>query len=725
MRASAHRIRRLASTLLPLALLCGVGVASARETQRPRTVRYHGYAVTVPRPWPVYDLAKNPRVCARFNRHALYLGSPGPRQRCPAHTTGRTEAILVEPAGASAARAGAPSAIPGAEGSATSFAVRPAGVEVTATWSRDRGLIAQALHRSSLPISRPARLKPAASARTASARAKTASAVYTGLGFDACSAPSPKAMSAWGSSPYRALGIYIGGANAACSQPNLNSSWVSSEVAAGWHLIPTYVGLQAPTNSCGCAGINPAQASAEGSAAATNAVTQAQSLGIPAGNPIYDDMEGYPRGGTNSSAVLAFLSGWTSGLHANGYLSGVYSSSGSGISDLVGVHGTGYLEPDDLWIADWNGQQSTNDPAVPSTEWANHQRLHQYRGAHNETYGGVTINIDNNYLDGATADTSGAGGSQPPPPPPPPPPPTLSVSPAASGTTTVNTSWPGGSGLAAWRVLAGSSSSALSAVGGATAHGSAAKITVRSAASYFAVQALGSAGQVLANSSTIATPAQMVVYGRSAFVNQATGVGGIPAGCYTRARCHVTTTVSVGRTTLAKTGTESILPSSTGILYFKLTAAGRAALLHARGLRLPVRVTARDAGGTTTTAALTLIPFSTSGRGPARSPAQSPLVQAVGITDFVFARGAGGILAACLTLAPCRISATLSVGRTTIAATGPELVGGDELGYVIFALTRRGRAMLASAPGNQLGARVTLRYGASIATGRIALVRFG
>jgi hypothetical protein len=667
----------------------------------------------------VYHLFRDPRVCVRFNRHALYLGSPGLRQRCPAHATGRSEAILIEPAGASAARAGSASGMPGLEGSATSFVDRRAGVEVAATWSRDRGLIARALHRGSLPASHPARLEAPASARTASARAKSAAAVYTGLGFDACSAPSPKAMSAWGSSPYRALGIYIGGANAACSQPNLNSTWVTSEVAAGWHLIPTYVGLQAPTNSCGCAGINPAQASAEGSAAAANAVTQAQGLGIPAGNPIYDDMEGYPRGGTNSSAVLAFLSGWTSGLHANGYRSGVYSSANSGISDLVSAYGTGYLEPDDLWIADWNGQQSTSDPAVPSTEWANHQRLHQYRGAHNETYGGVTINIDNNYLDGATA---GAGGTQAAPPPPPP---TLSASPAGDGTTSLNASWGGGSGLASWRVLAGSSWNALTPVAGSTARGSRTKITVRSAAPYFAVQALGSAGQVLANSSTIVTPAHIVVYGRSAFVNQATGVGGIPAGCYTRARCHVTTTVSIGRTTIAKTGPESILPSSTGILYFKLTAAGRAALLRARGLRLPVRVSARDAGGTTTTAALTLIPFSTSGRGPARSAAQSPLVQAVGVTDFVFARGAGGILTGCLTLSPCRVSATLSVGRTRIATTGPELVGGNELGYVIFTLTSQGRAMLARAPGNQLGARVTLRYGDSIATGTIALVRFG
>jgi hypothetical protein len=41
---------------------------------------------------------------------------------------------------------------------------------------------------------------------------------------------------------------------------------------------------------------------------------------------------------------------------------------------------------------------------VPSTDWANHQRLHQYQGGHNETYNGATLNIDSDYVDvgGAT-----------------------------------------------------------------------------------------------------------------------------------------------------------------------------------------------------------------------------------------------------------------------------------------------------------------------------------
>src|SRR5205085_12700031 len=109
-----------------------------------------------------------------------------------------------------------------------------------------------------------------------------------GLGFDVCSAPSKSQMSAWSGTRYHAIGIYVGGTNSACSQPNLTASWVSAESAAGWHLIPTYVGLQAP-GACGCATIKSGQAGAEGTAAANDAVSRAQVIGIGPGNPIYFD----------------------------------------------------------------------------------------------------------------------------------------------------------------------------------------------------------------------------------------------------------------------------------------------------------------------------------------------------------------------------------------------------------------------------------------------------
>ena len=296
-------------------------------------------------------------MCVRLDRRAVYLGTPAANQSCPAGVIGKRRAILVEPSSATA-------------------------------------------RVSVLP-------PPLAQVSSA--------AVFTGLGFDACSAPSSKAMAAWKSSPYRAVGVYIGGANRACSQPNLTAEWVAAQTEAGWHLIPTYVGLQAPTSSCSsCAKLSASQATAQGTAAAVDAVEEASEVAMGPGSPIYFDMESYSRTTSATAATLAFLEAWTRKLHALGYVSGVYSSSASGIADLADQVGTGYTLPDDLWIANWNGAQNTADSVVPASAWANHQRIHQYRGGHNETYGGVTINIDNDYVDGATVGTATAAGGDDP-----------------------------------------------------------------------------------------------------------------------------------------------------------------------------------------------------------------------------------------------------------------------------------------------------------------------
>jgi hypothetical protein len=334
------------ASLLVLASLAAT--ASARPAAA-KTVHFEGQAVKVPQGWRVFRLAQHPRLCVRLDRRAVYLGTPSSQQRCPAEAMGRRRAILVEP------RATA----------------KP---PVLSTAPRDR-----------------------ASAGAAGG------AVFTGLGFDACAAPSTRSMAAWTSSPYRAVGVYIGGVNRACSQPNLTANWVTAQTEAGWHLIPTYVGLQAPTSACSsCAKLTSSQATAQGTAAAVDAVEEAGAVAMGPGSPLYFDMESYSQTSSATAATLAFLEAWTQKLHQLGYLSGVYSSSASGIEDLAGQLGTGYELPDDIWVANWNGQQNTTDPALPAGAWTPHQRIHQYRGGHNESYGGVTINIDNNYVDAAT-----------------------------------------------------------------------------------------------------------------------------------------------------------------------------------------------------------------------------------------------------------------------------------------------------------------------------------
>lgn len=721
--------------LTVLALLVGLAafVAPATATAATRAVSYRGYRIAVPASWPVFHLTARSTVCVRFNRHALYLGSPGSRQRCPAHAAGHTEAILVAPLAAAAASArggAAPALAPvtvagaqSAQGSETQLAIAAHSVRVTATWGRNPKLVQRALGVKKLSVSAPATSSPPPPARSAVASAAGfrtdarssavphTGTVFTGDGFDACSTPSTTQMTAWSASPYRALGVYIGGANMACSQTNLTSAWVGQEWAAGWHLIPTYVGLQAPSNSCGCAAITPSQATTEGTDAAIDAVTHAQAVGIGTGNPIYFDLESYTRGGSRTSSVLAFLSAWTTQLHADGYGSGVYSSADSGIADLASQYGTGYAEPDDIWIARWNDEQSTSDPNVPSTDWAANQRLHQYHGGHNETYDGVTINIDNDYLAGATA--FGAGTPLAPPPAP-----SLRVSPGANGMIKLYASWPRAVGVTSWRTLGGPGLSALGALDLKPRRGTVTTITEANAFPDYAVQALGSSGQVLGTSSTVPTKPHLALYGHSVFV-PARGLVGVPVGCFTGAGCRISLTVSAGRKVIARTGPEGL--GSSGNLYFKLSPADRALLARATGRRLAVTIKARDFSGASVSAPMVLTPFTATGSAPPHSSAQSRTLRVIGLRDFAYRRAVGGILAGCSGAGPCLVKTTLTSRGRMIASTGSELLGANQAGYLSFRLTPYGRTLLANALGNQLGARVTITDGAATAHAAITL----
>ena len=397
------------------ALVCAATVCASPASAASKEVHYGRYAIRVPASWPVYDLAKRPHACVRFDRHAVYLGSPGAEQRCPAQAVGRTEAILVEPQGASGAerlspsvRAPAGTARPqslpsGSASHSLRVEVPAAGVAVTATWRRRRDTVRRILEGAELRRhgTAPA-TKPGGAQRSAERSSVSRAAYRRGLGFDACTAPSKSAMSAWTSSPYSSVGIYIGGANRGCSQPNLTPSWVREVTSTGWALMPIYVGLQAPGSSCGsCATIRRSAAKDEGRAAARDAIAEANALGMGSGTPIYFDMEHYTRSSTNTRTALRFEAAWTARLHKGGYVSGVYSSASSGIRDLVSRYGSSYVEPDDIWIANWDGRKTTDDPYIPDSYWSSHQRIRQFRGGHNESHHGYTINVDTDYLDGA------------------------------------------------------------------------------------------------------------------------------------------------------------------------------------------------------------------------------------------------------------------------------------------------------------------------------------
>jgi len=237
---------------------------------------------------------------------------------------------------------------------------------------------------------------------------------FTGYGFDQCVAPTQTAMDSWlTSSPYWAVGIYISGDSRGCpTQPNLTPAWVSTQLSNGWKLLPLTVGPQAwcttrerylqqvrirpdPT-------ANYADAREQGRDEAAKTVRAAQVLGISAGSTLWYDIEAFDTSGTQCrESAISFLSAWTNKMHALGYVSGVYSSAASGIKmlDDANAYTPGkYAMPDQVWIADWNGKADIYSPYVRSTSWMPHKRVHQYLGDHNETHGGVTINVDSNYM---------------------------------------------------------------------------------------------------------------------------------------------------------------------------------------------------------------------------------------------------------------------------------------------------------------------------------------
>ena len=377
-------VRTALTAAAALALVAGgAGLANASTATGEQQISYLGLTFTVPADWPVVTISPGSTTCVRFDRHAVYLGAAPARQDCPAGLSGRTEALQIQP-----------STVTGV--SSTDHAVAheidatSAGAAVTATYATDRALVDRILASAGLPAAGPtSTARPNTTApRATTATVPTSATNGTGEGFDACAAPDTATMSAWRGS-YTDIGIYIGGSHRTCAQPNLTAGWVSTEVAAGWHFIPMYIGPQALDNDI-------TSPTSQGTAAADDAVTQASALGFGSGNILYYDMEAYPTG--DGPVALAFEAAWSTELHKAGYWSGIYGSNNSVVADLVANYG-GSATPDVVFDGKWDGADDTSLPALPSTAWANHQRVHQYAGNVTETHGGYQIGIDKDALD--------------------------------------------------------------------------------------------------------------------------------------------------------------------------------------------------------------------------------------------------------------------------------------------------------------------------------------
>jgi len=216
--------------------------------------------------------------------------------------------------------------------------------------------------------------------------------------------------------PYRAVNLYIGGDMRACDNVTLDAARLATLTTQGWSFIPTWVGPQAPCTDYHLRfDLDPATAYAQGRAEAEKALQVATRLQLAntegAGTVIYYDLEAYDGQDTACvAASQAFVTGWTARLQASDSYAGLYA-----LACNPAIGGYASLAPtlDAVWFAAWNRDQF--DPAmtimagIPTwclapTVWSQQQRIRQYTGGHDETWGGVTLNIDSNVLDGIVAD---------------------------------------------------------------------------------------------------------------------------------------------------------------------------------------------------------------------------------------------------------------------------------------------------------------------------------
>lgn len=221
-------------------------------------------------------------------------------------------------------------------------------------------------------------------------------------GWDACSASVSTAQAFWTNTPYWNMGLYLGGSSYGSSCKRWSSSEVGQLRSMGYKFLPLWVGPQAPCNGWASSfSYDQSTAYSQGRNEAVAVYNTIVGLGWDTLNaPIIYDLEAFNTGnGSCLNAAKSFINGWVYQLHvAPAQMAGVYGSScGSGLSSYASIGNV----PDFIHGADWNGNPSTSDLAcIPSSYWTNRQRHKQYNGGHNETWNGVTMNIDSDCSNG-------------------------------------------------------------------------------------------------------------------------------------------------------------------------------------------------------------------------------------------------------------------------------------------------------------------------------------
>ena len=310
-----------------------------------------------------------------------------------------SDAATLSADGATGGAPAAGTAAATASGSATASA--KAGAKATASASATASGSAGARSTKAASTTTPAKSVPLPGRAPAS---------FTGRAFDTCTAPTLATMTAWRkSSPYGAAAVYVGGRNRGCAQPQLTGSWVRSVSAAGWKLIPLYVGAQPPCQTGGNPErISAGNATALGSTDGADAAAKASALGMRAGSAVYLDMEAYDISDTSCvAAVLSYVQAWDRAAHSRGYWAGFYGFSQSSAAAVATAKEAGKADlPDAFWYARYDGNPDTTTGFPYSSGlWTGHRRGHQYAVNLKETYGGAALTVDHDAWDGPVAIT--------------------------------------------------------------------------------------------------------------------------------------------------------------------------------------------------------------------------------------------------------------------------------------------------------------------------------
>jgi len=229
---------------------------------------------------------------------------------------------------------------------------------------------------------------------------------FTGYGFDACQAPNQSTMDELRrESPFWGVGIYIGGSERSCAQPNLTRTWVQTQRARGWKLFPVWVGPQSHCADAAFDHLVPesnAAAKRQGFREATRAARAATGLGLAKGSSLFLDVESYDNSISScNQPVLNYVSGWNSRLKALGWKGAMYSSAATGIRSIDNIktsYPDVYALPSSVWFAEADGKPNARSKYLRSSYYV-HQRVKQYAVDVTRTYGSVTLDLDLNFID--------------------------------------------------------------------------------------------------------------------------------------------------------------------------------------------------------------------------------------------------------------------------------------------------------------------------------------